>query len=229
MDTVLDFLALLCQSLLLAKRSPGGDTFLPVLLPRLHVLLGDLVSCRLLFSFVPFLALTGSLKSLKEVLALFDFLEELLTHVLYFKVEGLFGKCLKTHGLSPLVLLCSLALNPFSCFAHDPLVHPTLLGIHQSLVGLLEQVKSIGGLVVMTAFVRMHKNGQHAELLLYLRFARLRPNLKDVIWIDKGMVEQSVKLVILVELRVFLGQLTHLKHDLLKLFFHLLLFLHFLT
>ena len=60
-------------------------------------------------------------------------------------------------------------------------------------------MESIGSLFV-AALVRMHKDREHAELLLDLRLTSLGTYLENVIWIDELVIEQSVKLVVLIEL-----------------------------
>ena len=72
----------------------------------------------------------------------------------------------------------------------------------------------------MAALVRVNQNGKHSELLFDLRLTRLRSDLKDVVRVHEGVVKQPVELVLLVELGVLLGQLSHLKHYLLELLLH---------
>ena len=72
----------------------------------------------------------------------------------------------------------------------------------------------------VAALIRVNQDGKHPELLLDLRLARFRTNFEDVIWVYESVIEQSIQLMILVKLGVFLGQLSHLEHYLLKLLLH---------
>jgi len=189
--SILDLLALLCLSLFLTELAPGGDSFLPVLLPSFHVLLDNLLSCCLLLLLVSLLPLVSCIKSLEVMLAFFNLLEELLAHVLDLHVELLFGKRLQTDSSSALVLLSARAIDSFFGLTHHTLVHSSLLRIHQSFVGLLQQMEGIGSFFV-TALIRMHHQGEHAELPLDLRFTRLGSNFKDIVWVDEGVVKQPI-------------------------------------
>ena len=185
--------------LLITEIPPRLNSLLPVILPRLQVLLENLLCDLLLLSFCPFLPLVRSIHAFEVLLALFDFFKKLLAHVLHLNVESLFGKIVQADCLPARVFFLPLIFNPLLCLAHYSLIDATLFRVHQLLISLLQEVKSIRGFLV-AALVRVDKDREHAKLLLYFFLRSLSSDLKDVVGVHECSAQKSLQLIFLSEL-----------------------------
>jgi hypothetical protein len=109
----------------------------------------------------------------------------LLAHILHLKVECLFGEVVQAYCLPARVLFLPLIFYAFLGLAHNSLINAALLRVHQLLIGLLQEVKSIGGFLV-AALVRVDEDREHAELLLYFFLRSFSAHLEDVVGVHEG-------------------------------------------
>ena len=187
MDSKLHFLLLFSPRLFLAKLSPWLNSLLSIFFPSFHIFLHYFFWDQFLFSLIPLFALVCSIKPLKVVLTLFNFFEELFTHILDLNIESFIWQSFESLVLAPCILFFALTFDSFLGFSHYTLVHPSFFTVHQSFIRLLQQMESISRLF-MPALIWMYHDWKHSELLLYLCFISFRSNLENIVWVNEGMV-----------------------------------------